>query len=190
VKLGDTFSGVTAHTMTDKFDSGNVLLQQSLPITEDHTWGQVEHCLVPVVESVTGQVLQALHGEATLADIPQRGATCLMPPLRGDLLNVSWHATGEELRRTCYAIRPKSGARASFAGKPICIWNVRLETGSSDRPPGMIIGSDASGHPRVVVGNDVVVITEMLYNYRVRPGSLLLSWGMVRVGGRFDVGGE
>ncbi len=186
VFMGDNKSGVTAHVMTNDFDSGDILIKKQVRVYETDDCGEVEERLVPIMENVTNQILEALHGKIFLNPQSQKGKTNILPPFNRKYRQVNWNKSGIDLQRTCLALRPKSGSIAEINGLKVCIWDITFEKlTDSNYLLGEVVGTSTKNCPRVAIKDGVITINKILMNYKVKSGANLISLGIMKVGDRF-----
>jgi len=187
VRHGERQTGITAHLLSDSFDTGDVVAQRHVPVQPDDTWGDVEQRIagqmVPFVDDV---IAQAMAGR--LQPKPQSPDAGRYEHSYGDADRIiDWTLAAEEIRRTCYAIRPKSGGLAAFSGRRLCVWDLVVDAPSADiTTPGTIVAVDDTGAPIVACGTGAVRVTQFLRRGQIVPAGRVgaeLRWA---AGNRFD----
>ena len=188
VRLGDAQTGVTAHVMTERFDEGDVLLEHRVTLKENDTWGDVEGRVAPLVTKATAEVIDALYGRYELTLRAQSGSVETMPSYGLNHSVIDWSGSPADVRRTCYAMRPKSGGMTTSCGRKICIWDLAASRDLQRGAPGNIVSIDDSGRPIVATGAGNVVITKILLRGRIRDAANLTKGGPLSPG--YILGGD
>lgn len=168
VRNGETETGITAHHVTEKFDSGEIIAQRRISVGADSTWGDVEQRICGELPHFGLEVI----GRAAAGDIrgvPQNEAQASYePPFRGVHQIIDWRVDAGSIQRICNAIRPKSGGFAFMGGRQYCIWSVKIAPPQIDtRTPGEIVGYDGAGCPIVSCGRGAICIEAFLEKGRI-----------------------
>jgi methionyl-tRNA formyltransferase len=132
---GETVTGATTMRLDQGLDTGNILLQRSLPIEPDQTSEQ----LFPVLAaSGAGLMLETLAGleAGTIQPIPQDNAGASLAPIlaREDALLDFARPAGEIYNRW-RGFQPWPGAYTFFRGKKLTVHHLH-PSGSTSAPPG------------------------------------------------------
>lgn len=188
VRNGETETGVTAHLLSERFDTGDVVAQESIAVPDGATWGDVEVRIAAAMPRVAERVLDAI-AAGRLHGVPQREADATYePPFHGALQEIDWTLPAMVVRRTCNAMRPKSGGLTALGGRRWCCWEVDLQW---EQPrtvvPGTITGFDGGGNPIVACGAGSVVIRSVLIGGRIQRAAPAFRRAGVVVGQRFTV---
>lgn len=186
IRHGDAETGVTAHLVTARFDEGDIIAQRRIGVRLDDTWGSLEHRIADTLVSVACEVLDhAVVGP--LVGSPQVDARATYdPPYHGAYQSIDWTLSADEVRRTCDAIRPKSGGLASFRGRTLCVWACEvLPMISPPAPPGTVVACDRSGMV-VACGSGAIRVVSVLERGRIVPMRALVSRYAITAGSRFD----
>jgi methionyl-tRNA formyltransferase len=160
---GETEIGLTAHYVDEGIDSGDIVLQTTLPIGWLDTYGEV---LERVVNRFPSFVIEAVQLVANRAVKPRRqdeaAATYFGGRGPGDEW-LDWRDTSLNLYNKVRAItRPGPGARTVVADQPVVVWKAYYEC---DWPrytatPGQVVGRDREG-VRVKTGDSTIVLQEI-----------------------------
>jgi methionyl-tRNA formyltransferase len=135
---GETVTGATTMRLDQGLDTGNILLQRSLPIEPDQTAEQVFPVLAA---SGAGLMLETLAGlEAdTIQPIPQDNASASLAPIldREDAL-IDFARPAGEIYNRWRGFQPWPGAYTFFRGKKLTLHRL-LPSGSTAAPPGELV---------------------------------------------------
>lgn len=145
---GEHEIGVTAHFMDDGIDTGDIVLQRTLPIEWRDTYGDV---LQRVITAVPGLVLEAL--DLIAAGSPPRRPQRHLPGSyfggRGDGDEwLDWTESSVTLHNKIRAItHPGPGARTELRGQRVTIWQAFFDPAWPRyvATPGQVTGRDADG---------------------------------------------
>lgn len=160
---GETEIGITGHWMDDGIDTGDIVLQRTLPIAWTDTYGEVLRRVEDAMPSLVVDTVE-LVALGRGAGRPQRDLPGTYCGGRGPGDEwFEWSAASEYLHNFIRAIsRPGPGARTSLNGEEIIIW-----TAFFDRAwprylgnPGQVVGRSPEG---VVVktGDSTLLVTEV-----------------------------
>jgi len=186
IRLGEGESGVTAHLLSEEFDKGDVLAERRVSVGANDTWGDLEARIVGILVPFVCEVLDTVR-QGRIDPRPQSDAAARYePPLKGDHLVIDWSLSVSEIRRICYAIRPKSGGITDYRGQRVCIWDLEpAESERTDRDPGTIVRVDADGRPLVACGDGVARVTRFVRRGRVVPAAAVVRALNLRPPGKF-----
>ena len=154
ILAGDPETGVCLMQLEAGLDTGPVYACRSVPITPDHTAGDLRRRLADLgtelllaeIESVPGRTPTAQEGEETYA-----------AKLTVEEFAVDWARPAVELARLVMAGNPKPGAWTTAKGARLKILRARAEAAAAgSAEPGALVGSG-----RVATGDGVLVLGEV-----------------------------
>jgi methionyl-tRNA formyltransferase len=188
VRLGETRHGLTAHWLDQGFDTGDILLQEEFSVAPDDCWGDVEQKLLALLPSFLSHVLSRVVGSAPSRQAQDEALATYEKSFKGKHTEIDWRGPADDIRRTCLAIRPKSGGRTRIGKTPVCVWDVAgAVVPPDDTRPGEIVGFNADRQPIVRCGDGAaVVLRATLRNGVIRPGAELVARLGLKVGDRFS----
>jgi len=138
VANGETVTGATTMRLDQGLDTGNILLQRSLPIEP----GQTAEQLFPMLAaSGAGLMLETLAGlEAdTIQPAPQDNAgACLAPILQREDALVDFARPAGEIYNRWRGFQPWPGAYTFFRGKKLTLHRLQ-PSASTAAPPGELV---------------------------------------------------
>ena len=160
---GEEEIGVTGHWMDDGIDTGDIVLQRTLPIGWTDTYGDVLHRVTAAIPALVVDTV------ALVAD--GRGAGRSQRELPGTYCGgrgpgdewFEWSATSEYLHNFIRGItRPGPGARTSLHGEEIIIWAAFFDRAWPRYlgNPGQVVGRSAEG-VLVKTGDSTLLVTEV-----------------------------
>lgn len=134
VANGETVTGATTMRIDQGLDTGDMLLQRSLPIGPDQT---AEQLFPLLAESGAGLMRETLEGveAGTIQPIPQDNAAASLAPIleREDAL-VDFTRTAAVIYNRWRGFQPWPGAYTIFRGKKLTLHRL-LPAGSTPAPP-------------------------------------------------------
>ena len=161
---GETEIGLTAHYMDEGIDTGDVLLQRTLPIGWTDTYGDL---LARVVEAFPDLVSEAVRmiAENRVVRRPQAHlpGTYFAGRGPGDEW-LDWSDTSRNLHNKIRAItRPGPGARSRAGDKAVLIWRALWEPSwpMYVATPGQVVGRDRDRGVFVKTGDSTLLVTEV-----------------------------
>lgn len=145
IEAGDSETGICIMQMEAGLDTGPVLIEKRLPITESDT-GESLHDKLAVLGAQA--IVEALESHGRLVPVPQpsEGVT-YAAKLGKDDARLDWQLSATELARKIRAFNPVPGAWTLLNGEPLKIW--RTTPDSSKGKPGEVLAASAEG---LVVG--------------------------------------
>lgn len=186
IRHGDAETGVTAHLVTERFDEGDIVAQRRITVRSDDTWGSLECRVADALVVVVCEILDRAAVGPLVGSLQAAADVTYDPPYHGVHQTIDWTRPADEVRRTCDAIRPKSGGLASFRGRTLCVWACEvLPTASPQASPGAVIACDRDGIV-IACGSGAVRVASVLDRGRiVRIGTRTARYG-ITVGSHFD----
>lgn len=141
---GDAETGVTTMMMDAGLDTGDILLQASLPLDDIENLGALEPRLAEIGADLLLQTLEAL-ASGDCPRIPQNpDKVTLAPSLPPDIGQLDWQRPARDLHNLVRGITPKPGAYTFWQGKRLKVWRTAfIEENSS--APGTIENVGAQG---------------------------------------------
>lgn len=157
---GEEETGITTMFMDEGMDTGDILLQHSLPIRPDDTAGSLSTRLADVGGRLLIDTIARLQA-GTVARQPQDNSRVSMAPLlkKEDGL-IDWTHSATEIERRLRGMTPWPGLY-TFAGQERwTIWRAVPVDSLAAAPPGIVTGVTKEGIA-VATGKGVLLITEI-----------------------------
>ena len=159
---GETEIGLTGHWMDDGIDTGDIVLQRTLPIGWTDTYGAVLQRVTDAMPSLVVDTV-TLVADGAAAGWPQRDlpGTYCGGRRPGDEW-FDWSASSEYLHNFIRAItRPGPGARTSLNGEEIIVWAAFFDRAWPRYlgNPGQVVGRSADG-AIVKTGDSTLLVME------------------------------
>jgi methionyl-tRNA formyltransferase len=165
--------GVTVHLMNDGIDTGDILVQRTLPILWEDTYGSMMTKLRAVVPGI---VIEAVDGltAGTIHPTPQPPLGSYYGVRRSGDEWIDWRQSSLRIYNTIRGIAPPGPcARTRLGDQTIMVRAARYDSAwpCYDGAAGEVVGREADG-PRVKTGDSTIVLTSLIAddsNDRERP---------------------
>ncbi len=148
IEAGDTHTGVTIMQMDEGLDTGDMLLEHELPITEDHTAAALHDELAQAgARAIIEAIARLEQGSLQARPQPDAGVT-YAAKLEKSEAALDFSRPAAELARRIRAFDPVPGATMQLPGldQPVKVWNaVALADSSSHAEAGTIIAATPQG---------------------------------------------
>ena len=161
---GETEIGLTAHFMDEGIDTGDILLQRTLPILWTDTYGDL---LARVVEAfpdlVSDAVRMIAEGPVVRRPQAQLPGTYFAGRGPGDEW-LDWSDTSRNLHNKIRAItRPGPGARTRLGEKTVLVWRAFWDPSWPMylATPGQVVGRDPDEGVFVKTGDSTLLVKEV-----------------------------
>jgi methionyl-tRNA formyltransferase len=124
---GEKETGVTTFKLQHEIDTGNILLQQRLPIGEEETAGELHDRMKVAGAELLVKTVQGL-ADGTLKEIPQSDVNDVphAPKIFTETCQINWNKTVEEIHNLIRGLSPYPGAFTTLHGKTLKIYRVCL----------------------------------------------------------------
>lgn len=144
---GEKETGVTTFKLKHEIDTGDILLQQKIPIGEDETAGELYNRMKEIGAKLLLQTVKEI-SEHPLPGIPQQvNSTKNINQQTGHPLNhapkiftetcrINWNKNAEEILNLIRGLSPYPGAFTIFNGKTLKIFKAKKEITEASKPAG------------------------------------------------------
>jgi methionyl-tRNA formyltransferase len=179
---GDKTTGISIMQMDEGLDTGDVLLEEVVPIADDDTAQTLHDKLAELGASLIVEALAHL-SQGTLRPVPQDDAAATYAAkLTKDEAVLDWRRSAQQLDRAVRAYNPFPVAQTSFAGGILRIWVARAASGSG--VPGTVLSTDKQGI-LVACGKGALLLQEVQKSGGKRlPAAVFLAGNPIAVGVR------
>jgi methionyl-tRNA formyltransferase len=160
---GETETGVTTMWMDATLDTGDRLLEASLPIAPDDTTGTLTPKLAELGARLLVETLDGL-AAGTLPRRPQDDSQATYAPtITPEDGLIRWEEPGAAICHRIRGVSPKPGAFAAIKGRRVKIWRAQPDMTPTDAAPGTVLEPVRSlSGVRVAAGvGTSVLLTEM-----------------------------
>jgi len=152
ILAGDEFSGVSIMKMDRGLDTGPVLAQAQIPVSDWDTTGSLTAKLSLVAAGMLQEVLIRLAG-GELTPQPQKEAEAtycgLVAKEEGE---IDWHLPAIEIWRRIRAFQPWPGCYLVWQGKRLKVIEAVPVLGEESPPPGRVVALPAGGKSGAAFG--------------------------------------
>ena len=158
IMAGDRVTGITTMWMEAALDTGDILLQASLPIEDNDTAGTLTVRMADLgarllIETIGGLI------NRSITRIPQDDSLAtLAPALTTFDSQINWNNTSTAISCQIRGVNPKPGAFTLIADRKIKFWSAYDAGSSSTAEPGCILHIDKqSNGVEVAAGSNTVL---------------------------------
>ena len=125
---GQKEAGDTIMQMNEGLDTGDILMQESIPLSADETAGSLYDKLSSMGGPLLLKALDAIE-EGTVTPVPQGDSgTHYAKMLRKEMGNIDWTKSAEEIGRLVRGLNPWPSAYTHWNGKMLKIWMAETVT--------------------------------------------------------------
>lgn len=158
---GEKESGVTTMLMDTGVDTGDMLLQKSVPLSEKETGGSLFDKLSVIGAKLLVETLKGLE-EGTIQRIPQEHAKAThTKKIEKSLGELDFRKGAKELECLIRGLNPWPSAFTKFHGKILKIWDADVVSGDfSEYEPGQVVSADKTGLV-VKCGENALAVKEL-----------------------------
>ncbi len=158
---GERETGITTMLMDEGMDTGAMLLQEAIPITDDDTAGTLSPRLAELGGRLLVETIARLKA-GTLVPTPQDSSQATMAPLlkKEDGI-IDWTLPAVTLANRVRGLAPWPGAYTSVpGGDRWTIWRAQALPGPATKPPGVVM-EVTSEAIHVATGEGVLALLEL-----------------------------
>ena len=148
---GETETGVTTMLIDEGLDTGNILLQQRVPISPDDTSVELSPILSAVGAELMVRTLDGLE-QGTLRPVPQDASRATLAPiLQREDGRIDWSRTARQIYDRWRGFQPWPGAFTMFREKKLILHSVQVATGNACLPQGVPFGTIVRSGSRLLI---------------------------------------
>lgn len=149
VMNGEQETGITIMHMDEGMDTGDILLKEAVPISEEDNVGIVHDNLADLGARLLLKALD-LAGRGKLAGTPQAGEPSYAPMLKAEDEIVVWNRPVRHLNNQIRGMDPWPGARTTLMGRVLKLWRAAaVDEEAVEHIPGQVL---ATGREGITVG--------------------------------------
>ena len=157
ILAGETMTGVTIMQMDAGIDTGDILLQEELPIDPSDTAETLTEKLAVLGGRLLAEALKQME-EGRLVPRPQEGESCYAGLIRKEQGEADWNEPAAVLERRLRAFTPWPGLYTFRGSKRLKITRAAVLDETSEEKPGTVLGTSPAGI-RVAAGEGVLLLT-------------------------------
>lgn len=184
---GETQTGVTTMLMDEGWDTGDILLQETLDIEPDETAGELSPRLAIIGSRLLIRTLDGLE-DGALSPVPQDDdLATLAPSLSAEAGHIDWSRPADTLVNQVRGCTPKPGAFTKRLGKLVKVWRACVcKPDCSVAEPGEVVAIHG-GRVEVAAGTGTVDLVDVQTEGRRRVSAADYARGTrLTPGDRFD----
>lgn len=162
IEAGDTETGVTIMQMEAGLDTGPMLLQHPLPITETDTTATLEQRLATLGAEMLQRALAQVATKTLTARAQDDTKATYAAKLQKTEAAIDWSQPASRLHRKVRALNPWPVASTTLGGEVLRLWDVgRVQnTQGTTAAPGAVVAADATGI-YVRTGDGTLCVTQL-----------------------------
>lgn len=126
---GEKQTGVTTFKLKHEIDTGDILLQESFPITEDDTAGTIHDRMKEIGAVLLVKTVEGLEA-GTINEIPQSGEKDQLkhaPKIHTDTCRINWSRSADEIYNLVRGLSPYPGAFTTLNEKMLKVYRCKKE---------------------------------------------------------------
>lgn len=157
---GEEKTGVTIQHMDLKLDTGDIILQESIPIADDETGGSLYDKLAQLGARLLVKALQEL-GDGIATRTPQDDSLAtLVKMMDKDMGNIDFTQPAISIERMIRGLNPWPSAYTKLKGKNLKLWRAAVVEYPEGGQPGEVVKVDKDIFT-VMTGKDALEIHEL-----------------------------
>lgn len=140
---GEKETGVTTFKLKHEIDTGDILLQERIPIGEDESAGELHDKMKEVGAQVLVKTIKGI-ADGTLSEQPQFAAETQLtelkhaPKIFTETCIIDWTKSCESIHNLIRGLSPYPGAITKLNGKLLKVYESRKEEAGREEEPGSI----------------------------------------------------
>jgi methionyl-tRNA formyltransferase len=187
---GDAETGVTIMQMAAGLDSGDILKQGAISLTDGDDIDSVEHRLSLLGADLLVDTLDDIEAGSIMAVPQDENLVTYAPPLLPDFGFVNWNLSAIEICNLVRGVTPRPGAFAFITGKRLKLWRCTPDPSIGEGEPGAIVELRKNGDLGILVQSGKssrVLIKEVQPESKARMPALDFARGArLAAGSKFD----
>lgn len=157
---GEEETGITIMHMDVKLDTGDMILQEKIPIAKDETGGSLHDKLAVLGAELLVKALEKLE-DGSAERIPQDDSKAsYVKMMDKELGNIDFTMPALKIERMIRGLNPWPSAYTRINGKTLKLWKAEVMETSSDAKPGEVI-EVTKDKIVVMTGKDALIIHEL-----------------------------
>jgi len=129
---GDSQTAVTTILLSEKIDSGAILLQKVVNINDDDNYGTLAERLRKIGADLVVETLNGIEAGTLLETTQDESGVTLAPKIKSNDLFINWKNSAIEIRNLIRAFSPSPGAFTIFKSKRLKIFSSSILYSSSE----------------------------------------------------------
>ncbi len=162
IARGESETGITIMRISERMDSGDILLQKAIPITAHDTGGTLHDKLAQLGAVALDEALQLLQQGKLIARPQNEAEVTYAPLIKKEDGRINWSHEAVVIERHIRAFNPWPSAYTTVNGKLLKIFAAQVEPRgpNASHPPGSIIEVTPVSLV-IATGTDALALTEV-----------------------------
>ena len=142
---GETVTGLTLFWVDRGIDTGPILLQKEVPVDPEDTTGSLYfNKIFPLGIEAIGEAVDLIKRGNPPRISQDESKASYDPPCRDEHAKIDWSKPAVQVHNLIRGCDPQPGAHATYDGKQLRIFDVRLQRGATPSLPGQVtdVGTD------------------------------------------------
>lgn len=158
---GETETGVTTFFIRQEIDTGDLLLQEKVPIGPDETAGELHDRLMHIGAGLVLETVRAIASE-TVRPIPQHAGEAIKtaPKIFREDCEIDWNRPVREVYNQIRGLSPYPAAFTDLHSKSLKVYRADVRVEDHDKPAGLW-ESDGAAYLRVYGPDGWLDLTEV-----------------------------
>lgn len=170
---GDTESGITTMYMSEKLDTGDMILKRSIVIDEEDTAGMLHDKLAPLGAELLKDTLKLIKGGSVISVKQDESKVTYAPMLNKETSKIDWTKDSYTIWNLVRGVNPWPVAHSQIGGEIIKIWKVEMgDEHFGDEKPGTVLDYDRKRGLIVKTGDDETLVIKELQKQGKRKMSI------------------
>ena len=165
---GEKETGVTTFQLQHAIDTGDILLQDRIPITENMTAGTLHDIMMEVGAKLLVKTLNGLISKS-IKSIPQNEDSIIKhaPKIFTKDCEINWEAPVEKIHNMVRGLAPFPGAITKVEGKIVKLFTTRIEKENPTEPAGTFI-TDGKTIAKFACNNGYLLLEDIQWEGKKR----------------------
>lgn len=144
IRDGFTETGITIMRMVEALDAGPIVLQESVPILADETYGELQLRLAELGAQALIEALALVEAGAAREREQDATKATYAPKVTREMARIDWNHSATDVARGIRAYDPKPGAWTTLRDTETRVAGARVVAGGTGIP-GTVIAADKNG---------------------------------------------
>ncbi|MDR2193357.1 MAG: methionyl-tRNA formyltransferase [Treponema sp.] len=178
----DTETGISIQRLAPEMDSGNLLLQETIPLTGRETAASLSGSVAVKAAELLTVAIRGIT-EKTLPEKPQTGAVSYCTAIKKEDGRIIWTVSAGIIDARIRAFTPWPQSWTTHNGEKLFILDAKPVSGESEAVAGTVLGANAQHGILIQTGSDLLAVTKLQYQARK-----VLEWKAFLNGARNFIG--
>jgi len=127
---GDKLTGVTTFFLEDKIDTGNIILQENLPINDEDDFGSLHDKMMKLGSEVVLKTITLIDSGNYSLTKQNDSTASLAPKITKEICEINWNKSALEIHNLVRGLSPYPGAFFNLNGKSYKVFKTKpIENG-------------------------------------------------------------